>query len=448
MKSSTYEKFSKWLKESEIKEQIIKGSAGSFLVYVLFAALSLAISMGLARILGADGYGAYANATAWANIFIPFATFGFTTLLVRDISIFRSQKNWSLMKGLLRFSDRFVLILSLFLMVVFYGLTWLLFSGPDKQLMFKAMVIATPFIPLWAFAYLRQSSIRGLEDATRSLIPDMVIRPGLVVVFIIVFFVIWPELINVDIVMVISLGASAIALFVAMKWFRNALPPQLKSHPPNYQAKTWISTSIPLFILGSMQIVLPQIPVVMLGVFSNADNVGLFSATYRLANTLAFLPGAVRIVMGPIMARMYAERENQKLQKLLTMTVWGTFIFDLLLGLFFILLRKPLLSIFGPEFLVAQWALIILIISNIIDALMGNSSILLSMIGKERIVALSYVFVVIINIVLNIFLIPYYGYIGATLVSAFCLILVKIILSVYTLRKTHLNTTILTRLIK
>ena len=72
-----------------------------------------------------------------------------------------------------------------------------------------------------------------------------------------------------------------------------------------------------------MQIVLPQIPVIMLGVFSSADNVGFFSATYSLANTLAFLPGAVSIVMGPIIARLFAENETYKLQRLLTLTVRG-----------------------------------------------------------------------------------------------------------------------------
>ena len=168
-----------WIAENELQTQVIRGSTGSFFVYILFAIFSLAISMGLARILGADGYGAYANAIAWSNFLIPFATFGLTTLLVRDIAIFRAQKNWSLMKGLLKFSDRFVFILSIFIMLFFYGVDLVLFSGPDKQLMFKAILIAIPLIPLWAFAYLRQSAIRGLENATRSLIPDMIIRPGL-----------------------------------------------------------------------------------------------------------------------------------------------------------------------------------------------------------------------------------------------------------------------------
>ena len=185
----------------------------------------------------------------------------------------------------------------------------------------------------------------------------------------------------------------------------------------------------------------------MLGVLNSADHVGLFSASYRIANTLAFLPGAIRIVMSPIIARMYAENENFKLQKLLTLTVRFTFIFDIVIGLIFIILRKPFLAIFGPEFIIAQWALIILIIGNIIDALMGNSSILLAMIGKEQIVAKSYVFIVVTNIILNLILIPQYGFLGATIASTLCLVLVKVILSIYTLRKTGLNTTILTKLL-
>lgn len=445
MNSRIFSRLKTWLTESELREQIVKGSAGSFLIYVIFAALSLAISMGLARILGADGYGAYANAIAWSNIFIPFATFGFTTLLVRDIAIYRSKKNWSHLKGLLKFSDTFVLILSIFLMIIFYGLSRILFADPEKSLMLRAMLIAIPLIPLWAFAHLRQASIRGLEDATRSLLPDMIIRPGLVVILIIAIFIFWPEKINIDLVMLISLVGSAIALIVAVKWLRRALPREMTLYKPEFKTEAWIKTSFPLFILGSMQIILPQIPVVMLGSLSNADDVGLFSATYRLANTLAFLPGAVRIVMGPIMARMHANRESKKLQNLLTLSVRGTLFFDLLLGIFFILLRSPLLSLFGPQFIVAQWALIIMIFSNLMDVLLGNSSVLLSMIGKERVVALCYIIAVITNIILNIFLIPEYGFIGATITSALSLMLVKSILSLYTIRKMGLNTTIFAR---
>jgi O-antigen/teichoic acid export membrane protein len=441
------EKIQLWIAKNELQTQVIRGSTGSFFVYIIFAALSLAISISLARFLGADGYGAYANAIAWSNTLIPFATFGFTTLLVRDIAIFRAQKNWSLLKGLLKFSDQFIFILSIIVMLFFYGVDLVLFSGPEKQLMFRAILIAVPLIPLWAFAYLRQSSIRGLENATRSLIPDMVIRPGLLLVIILIMFFFLPQFLNINTVMVISIFSSALALFLAAYWLKTALPLELNNVPAIFQIKSWIKTSFPLFVFGSMQIVLPQIPVIMLGVFSSADQVGLFSASYRIANTLAFLPGAIRIVMGPIIARMYAENENLKLQRLLTLTVRFTFFFDIVLGLIFILLRKPFLAIFGLEFIVAQWALIILIIGNIIDALMGNSSVLLAMIGKERIVAKSYVFIVITNIILNFFLIPQYGFLGASIASTLCLILVKIILSIYTLKKTGLNTTILTKLL-
>jgi O-antigen/teichoic acid export membrane protein len=446
MKLKFFPKLSIWLDENELRGQIIKGSTGSFLIYIVFAALSLALSMGLTRILGAEGYGAYSNAIAWSNIFIPFATFGFTTLLVKEIAIYRSQKNWQFIKGLLKFVDVCVLILSILLIVVFYCLSRMIFADPEKSVLLRAMLVAIPLIPLWAFAYIRQSSILGFENATRSLIPDMIIRPGLAVAVIFVLFLIWPERLNIDAVMVISLFGSAIALLVAINWLRKALPPEYYLVKPKYNKKIWLKTSIPLFIFGSMQIILPQIPIVMLGGLSYAEQVGLFSATYRLANVLAFLPGAVRIVMGPIMARMHANDESKKLQKLITLTIRGTFLFDLFLGIGFLLLRRPLLSIFGPQFIQAEWALIILIISNLLDVILGNSSVLLTMTGKERVVALSYVSAVITNIILNILLIPKYRYVGATLTSGFSLILVKTILSVYTIKKMRLNPTLFSRL--
>ena len=258
MKLKIIKKIQLWIAENELQTQVIRGSTGSFFIYILFAIFSLAISISLARFLGADGYGAYANAIAWSNTLIPFATFGVTTLLVRDIAVFRTQNNWPLLKGLLKFSDRFVFILSIIVMLFFYGIDLVLFSGPEKQLMFRAILIAVPLIPLWAFAYLRQSAIRGLENATRSLIPDMVVRPGLLLVIILMVFIFLPKFLNINTVMIISLCSSALALFLAAYWLKLALPLELNNVSAVFQIKSWIKTSFPLFVFGSMQIVLPQ----------------------------------------------------------------------------------------------------------------------------------------------------------------------------------------------
>ena len=94
---------------------MIKGAFGSFVLQTGFAGLSFLNAIILARVLGSDGYGAFSNAMAWVSVLVIPATFGFGTLLVRDVAIYPSRGQWSLLKGLLLFSNSLVLILSVIL---------------------------------------------------------------------------------------------------------------------------------------------------------------------------------------------------------------------------------------------------------------------------------------------------------------------------------------------
>jgi len=59
-----------------------------------FAGFAVLNAIILARVLGAEDYGAFVNAMAWVSLLTIPATFGFGILLVRDTVIYRSQGKW------------------------------------------------------------------------------------------------------------------------------------------------------------------------------------------------------------------------------------------------------------------------------------------------------------------------------------------------------------------
>ncbi len=67
---------------SRLRSHLIKGAAGSFVLQVGFAGLAFFNAIVLARVLGASGYGTFANAMAWVSLLTIPATFGFGILLV------------------------------------------------------------------------------------------------------------------------------------------------------------------------------------------------------------------------------------------------------------------------------------------------------------------------------------------------------------------------------
>jgi len=75
-----------------LRNHLIKGAVGSLVLQVGFAGSAFFNALVMARVLGAGGYGAFANAMAWVSLLTIPATFGFGILLVRDTAIYRSQE--------------------------------------------------------------------------------------------------------------------------------------------------------------------------------------------------------------------------------------------------------------------------------------------------------------------------------------------------------------------
>ena len=347
---------------NSIRTQIVTGTTSSFIIQIGFAGLSFIIATVLARILGPDGYGAYSNAFAWVNILTVIGLFGFNSLLLRDLAILKAQNNWALIKGLLRFSDRLIFFVSVLLMFILWGVASLTFSTPEKENLRLSLWIAAPLIPLNTIIYLRQSAMRGLQQVIRAMLPDLIIRPGLTLLFIFGVYLFLPDFINLQNVIALCIIATLMDLLISVKWLNLFMPEGFSTTQQLYQIKEWVKTALPMFVIGGTQILIAQAPIIMLGMLSNAKNIGYFAVALRVSNLLIFLPTAVGIVMGPMIARLFSQGEKIRLQNIIKKTNRLTFAGTFLLALVFVLFAKKILSIFGQEFQIAYIALILLII--------------------------------------------------------------------------------------
>ena len=241
-----------------LRAHLIKGAAGSFVLQVGFAGFAFLNAIILARVLGADGYGAFVNAMAWVSLLTIPATFGFGILLVRDTAIYRSQAKWGLLKGLLRFSDRTVLVLSVFLALIAAAVAGFLFAAPDQTTMRHTLWIALLILPLFALYNLREATTRGLEYVVRARLPGMIVRPGLLLVGIITLYYVWPSHLSAPAVMAVNVGAGIVALGLGVLFLRRLLPTDVKVARAEYTPRLWVKAAFPMLVYGGAQIVLGQ----------------------------------------------------------------------------------------------------------------------------------------------------------------------------------------------
>jgi len=427
---------------NSLRYQILKGTASGFMIQAGFAVLSFVTVTILARLLSLEDFGAYSNAFAWVNILAVLGTFGFNSLLLRDMAILRTQNKWALMKGFLRFSDGLIIAISMILMFILWGIAGILFATPEKVQLRFALWLAAPLIPLYALIYIRQAAMRGLEQVTRAMLPDSIIRPALTLAVILGAHFIFPDFIDSRVVILLSVIVTVIAVLISLLWLQNMLPAGLNEIQPDYQAKEWIKAAAPMFVIGCTQIFIGQLPTVMLGVLSNARSIGFYAVASRVANLLIFLPMVVGIVVGPMIARLYSSGERIRLQNIIKKTNRLTFALTFLLSVFMFVFAKNILSIFGPEFKNANNALTLLIMGYLIDTGLGMSILTLMMTGHEHEVARYQAGFTVLLVVLCIVLIPSRGYEGAAIAFMTVMVISRFVFVFLAKKHVEINTSI------
>ena len=95
-------------------------------------------------------------------------------------------------------------------------------------------------------------------------------------------------------------------------------------------------------------------------------------------------------------------------------------------------LGKPLLWLFGPQFVVGYDIMFIAAIGLVVRSAIGPVERLLNMLGHQHICALAYALAFVMNLVLCIVLVPRYGIYGAAASTSIALIFESVLLFVIT----------------
>ena len=186
-----------------------------------------------------------------------------------------------------------------------------------------------------------------------------------------------------------------------------------------------------------------QASIILLGILGSEKLVGIYFVSYRLATMVTFILIAANTALAPIIARLYAEGDLERLQHVITKSVRILLLVSLPLALAFILEGHWFLLLFGPEFTQGRVALAILCLGQIVNIASGSVGFLLIMTGHERQAALGLAISVLANIVLNVTLIPVWGLKGAACATAISMLIWNVLLVVMVHKRLGIHPTVL-----
>lgn len=419
---------------------VARGSIISISIKILGAGTAFALQVLLARALGVTQFGIYIYVLTWINILVLLSTLGFENTLVRFIAVYKSKHLWSLMRGLLRTAISSGLFSAIILACILALINWRLIDNPD-YVNSSTFVVAAILIPALFLTTIGQAALRGLKDIVRSQLPSQVVYPAIMIAAVYLWLA-YDKGISAPFAMGINVIAAFLTTVLVFWWLRKKLPEEIHNISSATSHSEWFHMALPMLILSGMHVVLNQTDIIMLGIMTGPDPAGIYGAVSRISSLVAFGLTAVTAILAPVIAELYSSGKKEILQKVLTQSARGIFVFTTVMAGILILFGPWVLSLFGSEFSKGYTPLGILLVGQTINAMAGPVGFVMTMTGHHKQAAWIIGFSSASNIFLNIILIPLYGMIGAAIATAVTMAAWNIVMFLYIRDRLRLDTTI------
>ena len=200
-------------------------------------------------------------------------------------------------------------------------------------------------------------------------------------------------------------------------------------------SSTLIKISIPLLLGQSMMLIMGKIDILMLGAIIDQESVGIYNAALKLSMLAYVGLMAINSIAAPKFAELNESGNLEALKSLVQKSTKTIFWITLPVVLIFAFLPSQILSVFGEEFQIATYSLIILSVGKMFSAICGSVGTLLQMSGNQKYFQNVLIAAAILNVALNYFLIPEFQLLGAALASLISNVFWNVLMVIYIKKK-------------
>lgn len=424
--------------------RLLRGGFGSLALKLTGAGLAFLLTVLLARALGPSGYGIYAYVFALVSLMAVPVEFGLPHLVVRETARAHAAGHWRLMRGLWQWASMAAGALAI-LVAAAAGSLALGFADRFDAGQLTTFAWGLLLVPLIALGNLAGAALRGLHNVLQGQLPELVFRPGGFLLLITAVLLWGTAGFTADTAMLLHVVAAAGALGGGAWLLARKCPAQvIRVSVAVYDTRRWSSSALPLALVAGMHMVHQYTDLVMLGLFMNSGDVGVYRVAGQAAAVAAFGLTAVNMIVAPRFARLHALGDHAGLQWTATFSARLILLLTLPVAVCLAVFGEPVIRVvFGAGFAAGSTALAILAAGQLCNAAFGSVAFLLNMTGHERDTARGLATAVAVNVLLNLLLIPRFGLEGAAVATSATLVLWNVLLWRAVRRRLGLDSTAL-----
>lgn len=420
--------------------RLLKQILSSFGLRATYMGCTFFTSLILARFLGATEFGIYTYTVSWSYLLGVFSTVGLDNLLVREVAIYKSSLSWGLLRGILRWSNWLAAGSSVAIAILGIAIAWVTGMVEDRAL-FSAFCIAMAALPFAALRNLRRGAMRGLQQVTLGLLPEMLLAPVGILAAVLFAFALARNSLSAQWCVVIYTLVTAVTLIISVKLLARRLPTPVSLIAPQYRRQQWLASALPFMLIEGIYIINARVDILMLGSLQSIAEAGIYVPVNRGAQLINFVLMAVSSALAPKIATLYAEGKFQQLEGIIVKTARLALLPTLIITAILIGISSWYLGLFGAEFVAGKNALIILCLGQLLFTITGLGGLLLNMTGYEKYTAITGGGSAVLNTCLNYLLISRWGVEGAAIATSISLLLMNLGNIVLVKRQLKINST-------
>jgi O-antigen/teichoic acid export membrane protein len=384
------------------------------------AAVVLATQLVLAHTLGHVGYGEYAYAFGWLQLTLVFAQGGFSMAALRYVAEYRARGQLSLLRGFVGRATQIALFEAIAIAIIMAACA--VTCGSHSEYSINNFLIASAALPILSQLILHGAIVRGLGHVIASMVVCLV-QPMLLLAGLLAANLLFPGHVSPRDALLVNFAAAGCALAIVIavqRCYESALQLNI---PSAFRTDEWFGTATQMMFATGFIFLHSRTGVVVSGLLLDARAAGTYALMERITDGATLGLTTISVLAAPTFSRLYTQGRTFDLQRYARLAAWGAsgFMFATIVPLIFI--GKPVLRMFGEDFVSGYPILIMLLAGAAISALSGTASLLLAMTGNHALNTRVAVGCACVNVALSFVLTPTFGITGTAAANLASLLL-------------------------
>ncbi len=425
---------------NSLKDSVIKKSLNVLILRVLGAGLQILVLLIITN-------------NAREELVGQYNYFNSTIILLGAVTLIGMNTSFLQFSGRLDAKGEFNKIVALYkkkitllsLMFVFFFGCYMLLSKllvipyfQDEEVVFalnKVFIVLFPFtLTLLNLEVLRALDLLYTSESLRN-----IGRFGLLLIFVLalVYFNRIEYLLDAFIVSFIILAVySSVIIMAKMRKLK------AENNQINISYKEILKVSFPMSFSLISLLIMQSFDIYVLEKYFSFKTIAYYGIAIKISAVVGIILTSINATIAPQISKLFYENDFINLRGVIKKATVLNVVLSVPLILFLILFSDSILSFFGSNYILAKQALYIILFGQVINAFCGPVGLYLNMTGRQNLFQKVLLLALIINIIMNLILIPKYEMIGAAISTAFSFTMWNIVGLIIAYKKDKVNLSI------